>query len=159
MPPVVASFLTFTGSLEKQSWKQLLKCKASGIMYGMRTFSAEFLNIVTGFPIVRMRFMLRSYFIFFSNKFRAGMADNEDTLASTPRRKLMSPASVISYREEQSRNERFHSVLPYKFYPGGKNYKGQNQTFLKIFFKKWFVSKYYSNFEYAGRDEDIFRCW
>lgn len=63
------------------------------------------------------------------------MADNEDTLASTPRRKLMSPASLISYREEQSRNERFHSVLPYKFYPGGKNYKGQNQTFLKIFLK------------------------
>ena len=69
-------------------------------MYGKRTFSAEFLNVVMGLPIVRMRFMLRSYFIFFSNKFRAGTADNEDTLACTPRRKLMSPASIISYREE-----------------------------------------------------------
>lgn len=57
------------------------------------------------------------------------MADNEDTLTCTTRRKLMSLADIISYREEYSRNERFHSVLLYKFYSGGKILQGAKLNF------------------------------
>lgn len=90
-------------------------------MYGMRTFSVEFLNTVHVAPYSQNEIHAEILFFFsFSNKFRAGMADNEDSLTCTTRRKLMSLADIISYREEYSINERFPSVLLYKFYPGRK---------------------------------------
>lgn len=59
-----------------------------------------------GHPIVRMSFMLRSYFFFFLSRFRVGMANNENALACTTRRELMSLADVISYQAEYGRNEK-----------------------------------------------------
>lgn len=52
-------------------------------MYGMRTFSAEFLNTVHGAPYSQNEFHAEIFFFFFSflNKFRAGMTDNEHTFA------------------------------------------------------------------------------
>lgn len=102
-----------------------------------------------GLPIVRMRFMLRSYFSVFSNKFRAGMADNEDTLTCTTRRKLMSLPDITSYREEYSRNERLRSLLPCKSNPGGKILQRAKSNFPGDFWKN--LSYYYSNFEHAAK--------
>lgn len=45
----------------------------------MRTLSAEFLNTVHGAPYRQNEFHAEIFFFFFLNKFRAGMADNENT--------------------------------------------------------------------------------
>lgn len=100
----IASFLNFIDSLKKQPWNGLQTFKVIGIykkkfMYGMRIFSAEFLSTVHVDSYSQNEFHAQIFFLFFFflNTFRAGMADNENTLACTTRQKLMSLADIISY--------------------------------------------------------------
>ena len=64
----------------------------------MRTFGAEFLNTVHGAPHSQTEFHAEIFFLL--NKFRAGKADNENTLACMTRRELMSLADIIFYQAE-----------------------------------------------------------
>lgn len=93
-----ASFLDFIDAPETQSWKWLLNFKAlviykENFLYAMRTFCAEFLNTVHGAPHSQNEFHAEIFFLL--NKFRAGKADNENTLACMTRRELMSLADII----------------------------------------------------------------
>lgn len=103
--------------------KVLLKFKASGVykknlMHGMRTFSAEFLSTVHEAPYSwnELHAEILFFFFFFSNKFRAGMPDNEDTLACTTRQELMFLADITSYRAEYGRSGKYYLLYLYKFH-------------------------------------------
>lgn len=69
----------------------------------MRTFCAEFLNTVHGAPHSQNEFHAEIFF-FLLNKFRAGKADNENTLACMTS-ELMSLADIF-YQAEYGGKEK-----------------------------------------------------